>query len=68
MAPTVQDLDQAPGGLKNFLLSGLTREIGGGTFRYAAYCQPQRANSMWIMQFFSGPEFMVRLIEPKRVI
>jgi hypothetical protein len=65
MAPTVQDLDQAPTGLKDFFLSGLVREIGGGSFRYAAYFQQQRADSLWVMQFLSGPEFMVRLIEPK---
>ena len=65
MAPTVRDLDDAPSELKNFFLSGVTREIGGGIFRYAAYFQPDRTNSMWIMQFFSRPEFMVRLINPK---
>jgi hypothetical protein len=59
MAPSEKDLASMPNELKTFILSGPVKEIGDGSFAYVGYFIKGKINSLWILNFYEGIEFMV---------
>lgn len=62
MAPTTAQIDAAPESYRAFLSSGKTGRVGDDVFWYAGYFTPEKSSSLWVLKFFSGPEFMVFLL------
>ena len=58
MAPTKKDMEVMPSEIKQLLLSAKVREVGGGIFSYAGLFRSGNINSLWILSFYSGIEFM----------
>lgn len=59
MAPTEKDLAEMPNEIKHFLFSRPVKEIGNGIFAYIGYFIEGKSNSLWLMNFYEGIEFMV---------
>ena len=59
MAPTEKDLASIPDEIKTFIFSRPVKEIGNGIFAYIGYFINGKANSLWLMNFYEGIEFMV---------
>ena len=59
MAPTENDLVVMPAEIKNFLFSQRVREIGHGIFAYIGWFIKGKPNSLWLMNFYEGIEFIV---------
>jgi hypothetical protein len=59
MSPTEKDLSVMTNEIKNFLFSRSVKEIGNGTFAYIGYYIEGKSNSLWLMNFYEGIEFMV---------
>lgn len=59
MAPTEKTYESMSDELKRFLGSGTYEYFGDGIFGYAGYTWPGKPRSLWIMNFYSGIEFMV---------
>lgn len=59
MTPTEKDLATMPNEIKAFLFSKPVKEIGNGIFAYIGYFSEGKPNSLWLMNFYEGIEFMV---------
>ncbi|RJP94847.1 MAG: hypothetical protein C4518_02465 [Desulfobacteraceae bacterium] len=59
MAPSEKDLASMPDEQKAFIFSRPVKEIGDGIFAYVGYFIKGKTNSLWILNFFEGIEFMV---------
>ncbi len=59
MAPTEADLETMPNEVQAFLFSKPVKEIGDGIFSYIGYFREGKPNSLWLMNFYEGIEFMV---------
>ncbi len=55
------DLDRIPPDIRAVLLSGKPKDIGDGVFSYVGYFFPGKASSLWLLNFYGGIEFMVRV-------
>lgn len=59
IAPTKKDLATMPDEIKALLFSKRVKEIGDGIFAYIGYFIKGKSNSLWLMNFYKGIEFMV---------
>jgi len=59
ISPKKVYLEELPDNIKKFLLSGISESIGEGIFSYFGYTWPGKINSLWLLNFYRGIEFMV---------
>lgn len=59
MSPDEAELDRMPQDIKAFLFSGKVKDFGEGVFSYVGYFYPEKVSSLWLLNFYSGIEFMV---------
>ena len=65
LAPDKQTVERMPLELRAFFLNGQLKKIGDGVFGYLGLYTPGRANSLWILSFYGGIEFM-SIVREKR--
>lgn len=63
MSLSVEDLGLISSGLRSFIASAEVKKIGDGIFSYIGYYKHSTANSLWLLNFYNGIEFMSILRE-----
>lgn len=63
MAPDDATLNRMPPVFKAVLRCGKPKEIGEGVFSYVGYYFTGKAASLWVLNFYGGIEFMVKVRE-----
>ena len=62
VAPNKSDFDRMPDELRALVRRpSVKREIGKRTFMYAGYFRKDAVDSLWLLRFYDGIEFMTRL-------
>lgn len=61
MSPNLADFVQNPDRLQDFLSYMKIRTLGDDIFSYAAGFMPKKVESIWILNFYGGIEFIVLL-------
>jgi len=59
MSPDEAEIARMPLDIKTFILSGEVKDVGEGVFSYVGYFYPGRVSSLWLLNFYSGIEFMI---------
>jgi len=67
MAPEEADIVRMPPDMKAFILGGDVKDIGEGVFSYVGYFYPERVSSLWLLNFYSGIEFMIIVRDRKTI-
>jgi len=66
MSPIVFNFETMSDDLKEFISYGKLGVIGDEIFSYVGWFQPSWINSLWILNFYGGVEFMVLLNDVKK--
>jgi len=58
IAPNFSRMENIPDDIKKFLSYGKLRIVGDNIFYYVAWFRPQEVNSLWILGFYDGVDFI----------
>lgn len=62
-SPPTNTFYSMPDSLKNFIRSGHLETFGDKIFSCASYTYPERIQSLWLLRFYDGIEFMLLIRE-----
>lgn len=63
-SPSLEEFKRMPINMQQFFkLPCIVRTIGEKTFQYAGWYLPGVAESLWILRFYDGIEFMIRIMK-----
>jgi len=65
MSPDEAEIVRMPPDIKAFILGGEVKDIGEGVFSYVGYFYPGKVSSLWLLNFYSGIEFLAIVRERK---
>lgn len=63
LSPPTKTFYSMPQNLKKFILNGKMETFGDKVFSLAAYTYPEKIQSLWLLRFYDGIEFMLLISE-----